>query len=103
MDKWVRDICQSAYHLSCTCSMGHVVDEHGKVMGAEGLRVVDASVMPNVVSGNLNATTIMIAEKMADHILGKTPLPKERPPIADVDDWKTNDRKNKPVRPIVAE
>ena len=83
--------------------MGHVVDNQGKVLGAENLRVVDASVMPNVVSGNLNATVVMTAEKMADYILGKPMLPKEHPPIADVDDWKTNDRKFKPVRAVVAE
>eukprot|EP00400_MALV-I_sp_L67-5_P000910 gene910-171_t len=100
VDKWVRDNVQSAYHLSCTCSMGHVVDEQGRVNGLENLRVVDASIMPNVVSGNLNATVIMIAEKMSDHILNKKPLPQESPPIADFPDWKTNDRGGKPLRQV---
>ena len=69
---------ESAYHPSCTCKMGHddmaVVDENLRVRGVTNLRVVDASVMPEITNGNICAPVLMIAEKAADIILGNTPL-----------------------------
>jgi choline dehydrogenase-like flavoprotein len=59
---------QTVYHPTCTCRIGDVVDSHLRVLGVDGLRVADASVMPNVISGNTNAPTIMIGEKAAEMI-----------------------------------
>ncbi|MCY4223061.1 MAG: choline dehydrogenase [Thiotrichales bacterium] len=81
IDAWVRRNAESAYHPSCTCAMGPaddrsaVTDGEGRVHDIEALRVVDASIMPRIVNGNLNAPTIMIAEKLADAIRGRAPLP----------------------------
>ncbi|VXC80281.1 choline dehydrogenase [Pseudomonas sp. 9Ag] len=78
LDAFVREHAETAYHPSCSCKMGTdemaVVDGQGRVHGVEGLRVVDASIMPQIITGNLNATTIMIAEKIADRIRGREPL-----------------------------
>jgi choline dehydrogenase len=68
----VRANCQTIYHPAGTCSIGPVVDPELRVHGVDGLRVVDASVMPTVTRGNTNAPTIMIAEKAADLIRGRT-------------------------------
>jgi choline dehydrogenase len=56
----------TVYHLSCTCRMGDVVDERLRVMGVHGLRIADASVMPEIPSGNINAPCIMIGERASD-------------------------------------
>jgi choline dehydrogenase-like flavoprotein len=56
------------YHPTSSCAIGPVVDSQLRVNGVDGLRVVDASVMPTIVRGNTNAPTIMIAEKAADLI-----------------------------------
>ena len=57
-----------------------VVDEQARVHGMEGLRVIDASIMPFVLSCNINAPTIMLAEKLSDSVLGREPLPPEQRP-----------------------
>lgn len=79
LDEFVRNHAETAYHPSCSCKMGMddmaVVDGQGRVHGLEALRVVDASIMPLIISGNLNATTIMMAEKIADVMRGQK-LPK---------------------------
>ncbi len=67
---WVRQHVESAYHYSGTCAMGSVTDSEGRVKGIKNLRICDASIMPFVPSGNTNAPTIMMAEKISDHIKG---------------------------------
>ena len=90
LDEYVKNHAETAYHPSCTCAMGEgndaVVNSQGRVHGIDALRVVDASIMPNIITGNLNATTIMLAEKIADHIRGRAPLPR-----ADVAYYVAND------------
>ena len=84
LDAFVRAHAETAYHPSCSNKMGPasdpmaVVDGYGRVHGLEGLRVIDASIMPQVASGNLNAPTIMIAEKLADAIRGHVPLARSK-------------------------
>lgn len=79
LDAHIRSTLTMDHHAAGTCAMGDgpdaVVDAQLRVHGVEQLRVVDASVMPRVVSGNTNAPTIMIAEKASDMILGREPLP----------------------------
>jgi choline dehydrogenase len=79
LDAFVREHAETAFHPCGTCKMGSdelaVVDGEGRVHGLTGLRVVDASLMPQIVTGNLNATTIMIGEKIADMIRGREALP----------------------------
>ena len=79
LDLFIRQSLRSTKHPCGTCRMGQddssVVDHQGRVHGVNALRVVDASIMPDITSGNTNAPTIMIAEKIADHLLGNTPLP----------------------------
>ncbi|AHG22467.1 choline dehydrogenase [Chania multitudinisentens RB-25] len=78
LDNFVRNHAETAYHPSCSNAMGYhnmaVVGSDGKVHGIDGLRVVDASIMPLITTGNLNAPTIMMAEKIADTIRGRQPL-----------------------------
>ena len=79
LDEVIKNTCETAYHPSCSNKMGidkmSVVDQETKVIGIKNLRVVDSSIMPDIVSGNLNAATIMIAEKASDIILGKSEEP----------------------------
>jgi len=70
---WVQANAQTVYHPTSTCAMGAVVDSELRVLGVDGLRVVDASVMPTITRGNTNAPVIMIAEKAADLIREKAP------------------------------
>ena len=83
LDQFIREKSDTDYHPSCTCKMGSVtdplavVDNEAKIIGLENLRVVDASIMPSIISGNLNAPTIMMAEKLADAIRKRQPLKTE--------------------------
>ena len=96
IDAFVRETVQSAYHPCGTCRMGAddmaVVDPELRVRGMESLRVVDSSIMPAITTGNLNAPTIMIAEKAADTIRGRPPLPPSGAPFYTAPDWRTAQR-----------
>jgi choline dehydrogenase len=98
IDAFVRNKVESAFHPSCTCRMGRredpmaVVDSEARVIGIDGLRVVDSSIMPSITTGNLNAPTIMLAEKAADHILGRPLLPAATVPFHVATGWQTSQR-----------
>ena len=98
IDAFIRDKVETAYHPSCSCKMGReddpmaVVDSQARVIGVSGLRVVDASIMPSITTGNLNAPTIMLAEKAADHILGKPLLPPSNADFYQAANWETAQR-----------
>ncbi|HEV8388539.1 MAG TPA: choline dehydrogenase [Dongiaceae bacterium] len=98
IDAWVRQAVETCYHPVGTCKMGitsdqsAVVDDELRVHGVVGLRVVDASIMPSIVSGNTNAPTIMIAERAADLIKGQKPLPPVETPIWIHPKWETMQR-----------
>ena len=99
IDAFVRQSVESAYHPSCSCKMGEdelaVVDSNTKVHGVEGLRVVDSSIFPTIPNGNLNAPSIMVAEKAADLILGKAPLDQSHASVAIESNWQTVQRSSK--------
>lgn len=98
IDAFVRDKTESAYHPCGSCKMGTasdpaaVVDSQLRVLGVEGLRVVDSSIMPSVTTGNLNAPTIMLAEKAADHILDRPLLAPSDAPYFTAANWRDAQR-----------
>lgn len=98
LDEFVRRRGESAYHPSCTCKMGPpndagaVVDSGGRVYGTQNLRVVDTSIMPDLISGNTDAPTIMMADKLADEILGRRPLPPSAAKVWVHPEWQTRQR-----------
>jgi choline dehydrogenase len=98
IDAFIAEHVESALHPSCTCKMGDpadpmaVVDPELQVIGVEGLRIVDSSVMPSITTGNLNAPTIMIGEKGADHILGRPMLAPSNAPYYTAPDWEVAQR-----------
>ena len=98
IDDFLREHAESAYHPCGTCRMGAaddpmaVVDPEGRVIGVDGLRLADSSIFPRITNGNLNAPSIMVGEKMADHILGKTPLPPENAQPWINPRWQDSDR-----------
>ena len=93
IDAFIAEKIETAYHPSCTCKMGAgadptaVVDPEARVIGLEGVRVVDSSIMPTITNGNLNAPTIMLAEKLADSIRGIAPLPAAGVPVYLAPNW----------------
>lgn len=97
IDGWVRANVESAYHPSCSVKMGAdddplaVLDSECRVRGCDGLRVVDSSIFPVITNGNLNAPTMMVAERAADLIRGRQ-LPADAAPVWEPDSWQTTQR-----------
>ena len=106
IDAWVKANVESAYHPSCTCKLGTdedpmaVLDDQCRVRGIEALRVVDSSIFPTIPNGNLNAPTIMVAEKAADMILGKEPMKDTDASYWQDEQWQTRQRQGTAKRPM---
>lgn len=98
IDAFVREHAESAYHPCGTARMGAaddpnaVVDPECRVIGVEGLRVADSSIFPRITNGNTNAPSILVGEKAADHVLGRTPLPRDNRGPWINPDWRTAQR-----------
>jgi choline dehydrogenase len=98
IDAFIRAKVESAFHPSCSCRMGRasdplaVVDPEARVIGTQALRVVDSSIMPSITTGNLNAPTIMLAEKAADHIRGRALRPPADLPYYVAPAWEATQR-----------
>jgi choline dehydrogenase len=98
IDAFIRDHAESAYHPCGTARMGAatdpmaVVDPQARVIGVDGLRVADSSIFPRITNGNLNAPSIMVGEKVADLVLGRSPLPAENAEPWIHPEWRTSQR-----------
>jgi choline dehydrogenase len=98
IDEFISEHAESAYHPCGTCRMGAaddpmaVVDPETRVIGVDNLRVADSSIFPRITNGNLNGPSILVGEKAADHILGKTPLPADNREPWIHPDWQTKQR-----------
>ncbi|GAB4351573.1 MAG: choline dehydrogenase [Oricola sp.] len=98
LNDFIREHVESAYHPCGTARMGRaddpmaVVDPECRVIGVEGLRVADSSIFPRITNGNLNAPSILVGEKASDHILGRTPLPRDNAEPWINPRWKESDR-----------
>ena len=107
IDDWVRQNVETAYHPTCTCKIGAdddpmtVVDPKCRVIGIESLRIVDSSIFPTVPNGNTNGASIMVAEKAADIIKGKAPLPPSTAKAYVAPDWETKQREGIAIRPYL--
>jgi choline dehydrogenase len=97
IDEWVKANVESAYHPSCTVKLGAdddpmaVLDSECRVRGCQGLRVVDSSIFPVITNGNLNAPSMMVAERAAD-LIRNTHLPADNAPVWQPDDWENSQR-----------
>jgi choline dehydrogenase len=98
LDAWARQVTETGYHAAGTCKMGPANDAEAvvgpdlRVHGLDKLRVIDASVMPVIVSGNTNAPTVMIGEKGSDLVLGRAPLTPSTAAVWAASNWRTQQR-----------
>lgn len=98
IDDFIREHAESAYHPCGTCKMGSradpmaVVDPENRVIGVENLRVADSSIFPRITNGNLNAPSILVGEKAADHVLGKSLLASDNREPWVHPEWRTEQR-----------
>ena len=98
LNGFIKEHVESAFHPCGTCKMGAaddpnaVVDPEGRVIGVSNLRVADSSIFPRITNGNLNGPSILVGEKMSDHILGKAPLPPSNAEPWNHPDWQNSQR-----------